>query len=97
MNRAILLSALAFGACLPLPPEHTYSDEAHVSVDYSLRGPRDAPATCPAGFDTIFVDACVDEEVTQCFHTSAPCNSTGSLDLTVYTSGRYRPDEDSSF
>lgn len=95
--RTALLFAASLAACLPLPPEHTYDDERTVTVDWSLKGPGDEAGRCPSGYDTVLVEACVNEALYECFSATAPCAPTGSLALTVYTSGRYRPDPDSSF
>jgi hypothetical protein len=95
--RFAVLIPLVYAACLPLPPDHTYDDERHVTLDWSLKGPENTTAQCPSGYDTVLVAACVDEDLYQCFSANAACDTTGSETLTVYTSGRYRPDSDSSF
>lgn len=97
MIRASLVLSLCLAACLPLPPEHTYDDERHVTVDWRLKGPDDTSGRCPSGYDTVLIEACVTEDLYACFTATAPCDASGSQNLTVYTSGRYRPDEDSSF
>ena len=95
--RPATIFALSLCACLPLPPEHTYDDERTVTVDWSLKGPAGATAQCPSGYDTVLVEACVESDLYNCFNATAPCDTTGTQDITVYTSGKYRPDENSSF
>lgn len=95
--RIATVLALSMSACLPLPPETTYDDERTVTVDWSLEGPKDTAGRCPSGYDTVLVEACVTEDVYECFTATAPCDATGSQSVQVYTSGRYRPDGESSF
>lgn len=95
--RIATVLALSMSACLPRPPETTYDDERTVTVDWSLEGPRDRAGRCPSGYDTVLVEACVTEDVYECFTATAPCDATGSQSVQVYTSGHYRPDGDSSF
>lgn len=97
MIRTSLLLCGILGASACLPPESTYDDERHVTVDWSLKGPGGASASCPSGYDTVLVEACLEEELYSCFTQTTECDSTGSQSVTVYTTGRYRPDADSSF
>jgi hypothetical protein len=95
--RTAMLLALSLAACLPLPPEHTYDDERQITVEWEIKGPDNTPGRCPSGFDTILVEACINEDLYACFQATTACDTSGSQGLTVYTSGRYRPDDEASF
>lgn len=97
MIRTSMVLSLTLAGCLPLPPEHTYDDERDVTVEWTLAGPGGSAGQCPAGYDTVLVEACVQEDLYQCFTATAACDTSGSQTVTVYTSGRYRPDDESSF
>ncbi len=97
MMRIALVLSLSIAACLPLPPEHTYADERSITVAWTLNGPNDDAGRCPAGYDTILVEACTNEDLYECFRATTACDATGAQSVQVYTAGRYRPDDDSAF
>lgn len=87
----LVVSATTLLGCLPLPNEHTYDGERELTVNWSIKGANDVPASCPAGFDTLRVNACQDPDSDYtCVTATVPCDSSGTVTQKLFTSGKIK-------